>query len=184
MGEGHVLLLTTGMDNLTNDLPLHPVFVAFVDRSARYLAGAERLAGTNMVDSFVALRSGNASTANVEVIDPDGKRALSLDDARKAQTFRLDRTGFYGVHFANGRDAVMGVNANRLESDLEPMPQDLQQMWAGSNSGETQSQAAVAGDAVFQRVSMWWWVMLLALVVAVAETIFSGSYMATQREDA
>lgn len=185
MGEGHVLLLTTGLDNLTNDLPLHPVFVAFVDRSARYLAGAERLAGSRMVDSFVALRAGNASTANVEVIDPDAKRVLSLEEARTAQTFRLERTGFYSVHFASGRDAVIGVNANRLESDLEPMPQDLQQLWAGSNSGEAQSQTVAAtGDAKFQRVSLWWWVMLLALLVAIAETALSGSYMATQREDA
>jgi len=185
MGEGHVLLLTTGLDNLTNDLPLHPVFVAFVDRSARYLAGAERLAGSRMVDSFVTLRSGNESTASVEVIDPDAKRALSLEEARTAQTFRLERTGFYNVHFASGRDAVIGVNANRLESDLEPMPQDLQQLWAGSNSGDAQSQTVAAtGDAKFQRVSLWWWVMLLALLVAIAETALSGSYMATQREDA
>lgn len=185
MGEGHVLLLSTGLDNLTNDLPLHPVFVAFVDRSARYLAGAERLAGSRMVDSFVALRSGNESTASVEVIDPDAKRALSLEEARTAQTFRLGRTGFYNVHFASGRDAVIGVNANRLESDLEPMPQDLQQLWAGSNSGDAQSQTVAAtGDAKFQRVSLWWWVMLLALLVAIAETALSGSYMATQREDA
>lgn len=184
IGEGHVLLLTTGMDNLTNDLPLHPVFVAFVDRSARYLSGEERLAGTRMVDSFVALRSGNASTANVEVTDPDGKRTLSLEEARTAQAFRLDRTGFYSVHVANGKDAVMGVNANRLESDLEPMPQDLQQMWMGSNRGEAQSQATAVGDAKFQRVSLWWWVMLLALLVTIAETALSGSYMATQREDA
>ncbi len=185
MGEGHVLLLTTGMDNLTNDLPLHAVFVAFVDRSARYLSGAERLAGSRVVNSFVALRSDAASTANIEVLDPDGKRALSLDEARSAKTFRLERTGFYSVHFANGKDAVMGVNANRLESDLEPMPHDLLQMWAGSNSGATQSETTVAtADAKFQRVNLWWWVMLLALLVAIAETALSGSYMGTQREDA
>ena len=47
IGEGHILLLASGLDNLTNDLPLHPVFVAFVDRAARYLSGtraAERIA--------------------------------------------------------------------------------------------------------------------------------------------
>ena len=35
-----MLLFTSGLDNLTNDLPLHPVFVAFVDRTARYLSAA------------------------------------------------------------------------------------------------------------------------------------------------
>ena len=43
IGGGHVLLLTSGLENLTNDLPLHPVFVAFVDKAARYLSGSERL---------------------------------------------------------------------------------------------------------------------------------------------
>ncbi len=57
IGEGHVLLFTSGLENLTNDLPLHPVFVAFVDRTARYLSGSERLSGSRLVDSFVQLRS-------------------------------------------------------------------------------------------------------------------------------
>ena len=46
-----------GIENLTNDLPLHPVFVAFVDTAARYLSGSERLSGSRLVDSFVQLRS-------------------------------------------------------------------------------------------------------------------------------
>ncbi len=82
IGEGHMLLLTSGLDNLTNDLPLHPVFVAFVDHTARYLSGTERLSGSRLVDSFVQLRSSAepvGALANVEVIDPDGHRPLSLE---------------------------------------------------------------------------------------------------------
>jgi hypothetical protein len=33
-------------------------------------------------------------------------------------------------------------------------------------------------------VSLWWYVMLLALVVALAETVVASGYMGTQREDA
>src|ERR1700744_5776924 len=57
LGEGHVLLLTSGLDNLTNDLPLHPVFVSFVDHATEYLSGAQRMNGSTLVDSFVQLRS-------------------------------------------------------------------------------------------------------------------------------
>ena len=39
IGEGHVLLFTSGLDNLTNDFPLRPAFVPFVDKTARYLSG-------------------------------------------------------------------------------------------------------------------------------------------------
>ena len=188
IGEGHVLVFTTGFDNLTNDLPLHPVFVAFIDRTARYLSGTERLSGSRRVDSFVQLRSGGATTganASAEVVDPDGKRPLSLAEARTAQAFRLDRAGFYQVRFANGKDALIGVNPDRLESDLQPMPADVQALWSGSNDTPTAATSnAVTHEMPYQPVSLWWYVMLLALLVALAETALASGYMGTQREDA
>ena len=57
VGEGHVLLFASGFDNLTNDLPLSPAFVAFVDQTAKYLSGEERVSGARVVDSFVQLRN-------------------------------------------------------------------------------------------------------------------------------
>jgi Aerotolerance regulator N-terminal/von Willebrand factor type A domain len=188
MGEGHVLLFTSGLENLTNDLPLHPVFVAFVDKAARYLSVSERLSGSRLVDSFVQLRSAAepvGEVASVEVIDPDGRRPLSLSEARTVQTFRLRRAGFYQIRFANGRDAVIGVNPDRRESDLEPIAPDVQQLWSGSK-GETsiETSTAAAGEAKYRPVSLWWYVMLLTLVVALAETAVASDYMGTQREDA
>ncbi len=188
MGEGHVVVFTTGFDNLTNDLPLHPVFVAFVDRTARYLSGTGRLSGSRRVDSFVQLRSSGATTgatASAEVVDPDGKRPLSLEQARTAQAFRLDRAGFYQVRFANGKDAVIGVNPDRLESDLQPMPDDVQQLWSGSNANAPAAASSNTTNEIrYRPVSLWWYVMLLALLVALAETVLATGYMGTQREDA
>lgn len=188
MGEGHILLLTSGLENLTNDLPLHPIFVAFVDKAARYLSGSERLSGSRLVDSFVQLRSAGepvGEVANVEVIDPDGRRPLSLTEARTVQTFRLKRAGFYQIRFANGRDAVIGVNPDRRESDLEPIAADVQQLWSGSRGDASIQTAAAAGDETkYRPVSLWWYVMLLTLAVALAETVFASGYMGTQREEA
>ena len=187
VGEGRVLLFTSGLENLTNDLPLHPVFVAFVDRSARYLSGSEQLSGSRLVDSFVQLRAASeplGAVANVEVIDPDGRRPLSLSEARSAQTLRLERAGFYHIRLANGRDAVIGVNPDRRESDLEPMAEDVQQLWSGSSGGGSTATAAAAQVEVKCRsVSLWWWVMLLALALVVAESALASGYMGTQREE-
>jgi hypothetical protein len=185
-GEGHVLLFTSGFENLTNDLPLHPVFVAFVDKTARYLSGHERLNSSQLVDSFVQLRSAAAppgEAASVEIVDPDGRRPLSLAEARTAQTFRLRHAGFYQIRFANGRDAVIGVNPDRRESDLQPIAPDVQQLWSGSSSNEPARTVAV-DDIKYRRVSLWWYVMLLALVVSLAETALASRYMDTQREEA
>ncbi len=181
LGEGHVVLLTSGLENLTNDLPLHPVFVAFVDRTARYLSGSERLSGSRLVDSFVQLRSGGepaGAATSIEVIDPSGRRPLSLSEARTVQSFRLDRAGFYQIRFANGRDAVVAANPDRRESDLEPLAADVQQLWSRSSKGST---APV--EATYRAISLWWYVMLLALVVALAEVVFASGYMGTPREE-
>jgi hypothetical protein len=188
IGEGHVLLFTSGLENLTNDLPLHPVFVAFVDKAARYLSGNERLSGSRLVGSFVQLRSTVqpvGEVANVEVIDPEGRRPLSLSEARTVQTFQLQRAGFYQIRFANGRDAVIGVNPDRRESDLEPIAQDVQQLWSGSKGeASIQTTAATEDESKYRPVSLWWYVMLLTLLVALAETTLASGYMGTQREEA
>jgi hypothetical protein len=187
LGEGHVLLLASGLENLTNDLPLHPVFVAFVDHTARYLSGSERLSGARLVDSYVQLRPGQplGAVASVEVIDPDGRRPLSLSEARAVQSIRLERAGFYQIRFPNGRDAVIGVNPDRRESDLQPLAEDVQQLWSGSSAGTASQTAGTAASTVkYRPASLWWYVMLLALLVALAETALSSGYMGTQREEA
>ena len=188
IGEGHVLLFTSGLENLTNDLPLHPVFVAFVDKTARYLSGNERLSGSRLVDSFVQLRSAAepvGEVASVEVIDPSGQRPLTLAEARTVQTFRLQHAGFYQIRFANGREAVIGVNPDRRESDLEAIAPDVQQLWSGSKGEASIQTANTPGDeAKYRPVSLWWYVMLLTLLVALAETVLASGYMGTQREDA
>jgi hypothetical protein len=186
LGEGHVVLFASGLENLTNDLPLHPVFVAFVDHAARYLSGDERLSGSKLVDSFVQLRSTTepvGTVANVEVIDPRGQRPLSLSEARMAQTIRLAHAGFYQIRLANGRDTLIGVNPDSRESNLEPLPKDLQQLWSGSASGGgTQTAGTISNEANYRPLSLWWYVMLLALVTAFAEIAVAGRYMGTQRE--
>ena len=187
LGEGHVVLLASGLENLTNDMPLHPVFVAFVDRTARYLSGSGLLSGSRLVDSFVQLRSAGepvGAATNIEVIAPEGRRPLSLAEARTVQSFRLERAGFYQIRFANGRDAVIAVNPDRRESDLQPLAEDVQQLWSGSaTSSASQTAAAAPLEATYRVASLWWYVMLLALLVALAEMIFASGYMGTPREE-
>src|SRR5579863_6589594 len=84
IGEGRVLLLTSGLDNLTNDFPLHPAFVPFIEQTARYLAGSERQGGARLVDAYLELRNAREQGQGVEVTDPEGKRPLTLGEAASA----------------------------------------------------------------------------------------------------
>jgi hypothetical protein len=188
IGEGHVLLLASGFDNLTNDLPVRPAFVAFVDRTARYLAGSDSISGSRLVDSYVPLRTAAARAGNpslgVEIIGPDGRRALSLAEAASAQSFQLAHAGFYQIRFANGHTALIGVNPDARESDLLPIENDLLQMWAKGSATPAPSTAAGYVQEKYTPHSVWWYVMLLVLVAAVAESIVASRYLGTQREEA
>ena len=188
IGQGHVLVFASGFDNVTNDLPLHPAFVPFVDQSARYLSGVERLSGARVVDSFVQLRSvtneGNQGTS-VEIVGPDGRRPLSLQEEATAQSFRLTRADFYQIRFANGRDALIAVNPDRRESGLDLISQDVLKLWSGSggDAAATQTAAAATAEEKKSTYSLWWWVMLLILIAAATESVVASRYLGTQREE-
>ncbi len=184
VSEGRVLVFTSGLDNLTNDFPLHPIFVPFIDQTARYLAGMERWSGSRLVDSFFDLRSDKDRAASVEVIDPDGRRPLSLKEAANSTTFQLSRAGFYEMRLANGRHEVIGVNADRRESDLGVISEDTLALWRGNPSGA--SQPAAAASVVQDQAkpfSLWWYFMLLLLAGALAESLVSDRYLGKLREE-
>jgi Aerotolerance regulator N-terminal/von Willebrand factor type A domain len=185
IGEGRVLLLTSGLDNVTNDFPLHPQFVPFVEQTAFYLSGTERRSASRIVDSFLELRNAKEQAVGVEVIDPDGRRPLSLKDAATAQSYQLVRAGFYQFRLANGRQDVVGVNPDRRESDLAVMPAEVQSLWSG-NAG-AQPEHAAAADPERQdknrRYPLWWYVMLLVLAAALVESWVANQHLGLRRED-
>jgi hypothetical protein len=188
IGEGRVLVLTSGLDNLTNDFPLHPTFVAFVEQTARYLSATERPASARTVDSFFDLRTAReqepGQELGVEVVDPDGHRPLSLTEASTTQSLRLSRAGFYQVRLANGREDVVGVNPDRRESNLDVLPDDVMALWRGNAKSSTPT-VSTAGNTAQEdeRVPLWWYIMLLVLTAALAESWLAGRYLSTRREE-
>jgi hypothetical protein len=185
IGEGSVLLFASGLDNLTNDFPLHPIFVPFVQQTALYLSGTQRRSGSRTVDSFLELRNSKEQSVGVEVVDPDGRRPLSLKDATTAQTYQLTRAGFYQLKLADGRQDVIGVNPDRRESNLEVIPDETLSLWRG-NSGTGEQQAGAQGSPQEQTrpYSLWWYIMLLVFAAAIAESLLADRYLvAPQQED-
>jgi hypothetical protein len=187
IGEGRVLLLASGLDNLTNDFPLHPIFVPFVEQTARYLSGTERRSGSRLADSFLELRTAKEQAVSVEIIDPAGRRPLSLKEATSAQSYRLTQAGFYQLRLANGRQDVIGVNADRRESDLAVIPADVLALWTGASGAQPQQAfVANAGETPGRNrpYSLWWYAMLLLLAAAVAESLLASRYLRMQEDDA
>ena len=183
IGEGHSLLFASGLDDLTNDFPVQPVFVPFVRQVARYLSGTEEQKGSRLVDSFLELRSTKDEAVSVEVIDPAGRRPLSLKEAASTQSLQLTSAGFYGVRLANGRQDLVGVNVDRRESDLQPMLEDVLALWSGKGSPDSPSQANLGEHQDQERPqSLWWYAMVLVLVAALGESLLAARYLATPAE--
>jgi len=183
VGDGRVLLLASGLDNLTNDFPMHPVFIPFVEQTARYLSGSRRRSGARVVDSLLELRTGTQKGISVEVTDPDGRRPLSLNEAASAQTLQLRRAGFYELRMGNGRQDVIGVNADRRESDLDVMPNDVLALWRGNSNPGSQQASGEEVQKQAKPYGLWWYVMLLVLAAAVAESLLASQYLGRLREE-
>lgn len=188
IGEGRVVVFASGFDNLTNDLPLHPMFVPFVQETAGDLSGLQQREGMALVDSYLQLRTAKEQAVSVDVTDPEGKHPLSIQQAAKAQSIQLTEAGFYEVRLANGRQDMVGVNADRRESDLTPMADDVMSLWTGKSPNGTQSAtsgASSADDSAREKTpySIAWYVLLALAAVALAESVLASRYLGTQREE-
>jgi hypothetical protein len=184
LGEGRVVLFTSGLDNLTNDFPLHPAFVPFIEQTARYLAGSERQGGSRTVDAYLELRNAREQGQGVEVTDPEGKRPLSLSQAATAQSIQLTEAGYYQLRLANGRQNMVGVNPDPKESNLDVIPDDVMALWQGKTT-DSSTGATKAGDAAPAQIpeSIWWYIMLVLFAAAAAESVLASRYLGTMRED-
>jgi len=71
------------------------------------------------------------------------------------------------------------VNADRRESDLTPAPPDTLRLWQNTASGVAEGGQA-AGEQRPQ--SLWWFVMLAALVCAAAESWLGNRHLSVDKE--
>jgi hypothetical protein len=181
LGEGRVLVFTSPMDNVGNDFPGSSAFLPFVEQTAHYLGGLDSGTSNFTAGAFVDLRTAKEKGAPVEVTGPDGKRALSLSESTKAQTFQLASEGYYEVRRANGRHELDAVNPDRRESDFALVPPDVLKLW--ENTGQTSlSTGADSPEPTKTRNDLWWYVMIAALGLAVVESLIGNRHLSVDKE--
>ena len=188
-GEGRVLIFTSPLDNIANDFPLSSTFVPFVEQATHYLGGIDERSSTYTAGAYLDLRAAQKNGAqpagSVEVIAPNGQRALSLSEAAKAQGLTLSDEGFYDVRRPNGIRELAAVNPDRKESNLEPMSAETIDLW--QNTGATSSKSAsnkTAGTAQIEpnTIDLWWYVLLAALLLAIAESVVGNQHLSQEKE--
>ncbi|MBM3783600.1 MAG: hypothetical protein FJW30_04525 [Acidobacteria bacterium] len=176
LGEGRVLVIASPLDNLGNNLPLHPAFIPLMERSAQYLSRQEEATGVASVGQGIELRAANDRAGAVEVLDPRGERALSFEQAAKATSFAPGAEGFYEIRRGSGRTTLVAVNADRRESDFARMDADTIHLWKATGEPGADGQTTANGERV-ERRSPWWWLLLGVLLFTLAEPVLASKYL-------
>jgi hypothetical protein len=167
LGAGRLLVLSSSLDNIWNDLPVSPLFVPFVLESSRYLSGVEEIVMQATIDSMLELEKRRDPRAAVEVIDPDGHRALTLAAAVTSRELPITSIGFWEVHRA-GKVELVAVNPDSRESDLRPIPDDVLAMWKSTGRPEASATAPAAQRAAqTSSTDIWRTILIVVLLAAV-----------------
>lgn len=180
IGDGRVLVFASTFDNDANDFPVRPAFVPFITRAIRWLAAVDESAGALTVDSAFDLRQDGARASSVEVLDPDGNRALSLSEAASVSTVTLDRAGFWEVRRAGDRRELVAVNIDRRESDLGLMPADSAELWQAAPVTTAQSRSSPASGNDQSRKDLWPYVLAFALIAGFAEALVASRHFSRE----
>jgi hypothetical protein len=184
IGEGRVLAFASTLDNLSNDLPISALFVPFIEQASHYLGNVEDRSSNYRAGAYLDLRSGKSQSGAAEVLGPNGERVLSLAEAAKAQGVTLSSEGFYDVRRANGQNELAAVNPDRKESNLEPIPPETIQLWQNTGGSTGTNASGEAPKQVPQTVDLWWYVMILALILAIAESLIGNRHLEVEKEAA
>jgi hypothetical protein len=190
LGRGRLMLLTSGLDRSWNDLAIEPQFVRFIAEVAVYLSGGR--VGAEAVTAGEVINLGGR--AGAQVFAPDGRRALMLEATSGELRLVPEQSGFYEVR-GGGRSRWIAVNTDPRESQLLRMtPQRLVEWRAlsapaaagtpgthlqGANATVRGAGTAAAGGGW---VDLWFWCLLAAAVLALAEAVVANYHLVVKRE--
>ena len=169
-GAGTLLVLATHLDPAWSSLVVEPVFVEFLAAALGYLAAdtlpAEALAGVPFTIPAEA----------VQVFDAEGRRALDLASTRSRPTVTLSDLGVYEIR-TPAVSQRFAVNAEPIESRLDPAPPDVLRRWqtslarAKSMPGETAEPAATTAWLPLAP-----WLLALLATLLIVEPLLAGGF--------
>jgi Aerotolerance regulator N-terminal/von Willebrand factor type A domain len=178
IGEGHVLVFTSAIDNIASNLPLAPVWLPFLDQTTAEMGGIGTAPGNYKVGSFVELRTAKEKGVPVEIVGPGDKRLLSLSESTKARAFQFPSQGFFDIRRANGREELASVNADRRESDFAIIPAETLELWKNTGIAPKQGPATTSSENQRDDKSeLWLYVLAMLAVLAVAESVLGNRHM-------
>ncbi len=188
VGDGIVLVWTSTADTYWNDLALQPVFLPFVHRMMRYLAGYEEVRPFFIVGETLKLTRESPDKSLQALMDaggdlvveaPSGNRTIVQADAGE-QLVELTEQGLYEIRQVDGgkiQPAFVAVNIDPSESDLAKLDTE-EFLGAVTPMGDEGSVGVRARKLTVEerehRQQLWWYLLIAAMLMLVAETAISN----------
>jgi hypothetical protein len=166
-----MIVLTSGVDGISSDLPLKPAFVPLLHEMVHYLTRYSENRGWYTLGEAISI-AGTIEAAPAAVINPKGERVALGDLAAGEQKFYTpEQPGYHEIRV--GRDVrLAAVNPPSTEGNLDRMPPDDLLASVRRAPGDTQQAGFLTDDAkadYARRQTGWWYLLLFALLAGVAE---------------
>jgi hypothetical protein len=177
-GNGRVLIWGSTLDVQWSDLPQRPVFLPFIHRAVRHLAGYSEpqpwVTVGQVLDASVAPRG--AAPAQRVVLTPSGRR-LPIED-EGSDVVELSEKGFYELRGDGNQSVnVVAVNVDPAEADLTPIdPKEIVAAALGGTGGDgTQSNAVpLTPEAREKNQRLWWYLLIAGILLLGVDTLVSN----------
>ena len=192
-GNGRVVTWASGLSNSWNDFPLQPVFLPFVHQLGKYLAAYAPERTWFTAGEVIDLSLYPTATASASAISGDGEEShhevvveYPSGESRVRQVgtdaryLTLEEQGVYRVRMIENDEGTVGtvvVNVSPVESDLATIdPEELVSAVTTSATGERRASfaATLTPAERERRQGVWWYLLIAALLVLVAETTISN----------
>jgi hypothetical protein len=179
-GNGHVLMWASTLDVSWSDLPQRPVFLPFVHRAVRHLAGYTEpqpwVTVGQVLDASIGAVPRGASAQRV-VLTPSGRRVPLEDEG--SDVVELSEQGFYELR-GDGNQAVsvVAVNVDPLEADLTPMdPKEIAAAAVGGpagGDGTATNGVPLTPEAKEKNQRLWWYLLCAGILLLGLDTLLSN----------
>jgi hypothetical protein len=170
VGQGHVFLLTSTIDDEWGNLPLQGSFLPLIQRSIPYLGGSSSMGGLRIegvVDDLIRVPIGEMVT-DLVVDGPNGP--VSSNNEASSLLFKPSIPGAYLVHSKGGPPiALISVNTSRSESVL------------ASPVGLMETASTLEPEAFTKQIPLFSYFLWAVAVLLIFQAWLS--YGPTQKED-
>lgn len=189
-GTGRTMVIASSFDGLWNDLPRQPVFLPFVHQLAQYASGYRAGRSVYEVGDPVDLQGVGPATSDsgssarglaYVAVSPQGNR-LRIGGSQGEPALIPAEAGIYEVRPAGApgaRPRLVAVNIPGRELDLARFDPTRLTHSVSTVADANQGSSSPAEADLAQRErkqSVWWYLLLVAATLLVAESVLAHRY--------